>query len=181
MDSLDRAIDLVSRWKADRNKQRAEVVTCLESVIKDCEAAGKIWQDFLDKPGAPGNERSPMSWVGPDRARQLHEINLRAKARVAEICRLAGPVAGRFAALDEDMIEMAYRQLQPGESGIDAARTALQNMRARMDYLKGLIERMRSAKAPAAGKKSAKKAGKKTVKKKSGARPAKKKAAPKKK
>lgn len=181
MDSLDRAINLVSRWKADRNKQRADVVARLESVIKDCEAAGKVWQDFLDRPGAPGNERSLMSWVGPDRARQLHEINLRAKARVAEICRLAGPGAGRFAALDEDMIEMAYRQLQSGESGVNAARTAVADMQGRADYLKGLIKRAQTASTPSAGKKPAKKAGKKTVKKKSGARPAKKKTAPKKK
>lgn len=181
MDSLDRAINLVSRWKADRNKQRADVVTRLESVIKDCEAAGKVWQDFLDRPGAPGNERSLMSWVGPDRARQLHEINLRAKARVAEICRLAGPVAGRFAALDEDMIEMAYRQLQPGESGIDAARTAVADMQARVDYLKGLIKRAQTASAPSAGKRPVKKTAKKTVKKKAAAKSAKKKTAPRKK
>lgn len=185
MDSLDRAINLVSRWKADRNKQRADVVTLLESVIKDCEAAGKVWQDFLDKPGAPGNEQSLMSWVGPDRARQLHEINLRARARVAEICRLAGPAAVRFAALDEDMIEMAYRQLQPGESGMDAAKAAVSRLQARAGYLKGLIERVRSASAPAARKKPVKKAGKRTVRKKTvkkkAAKPAKKKAAPKKK
>lgn len=181
MESLDRAIDLVSRWKADRNRQRAEVVALLENTIKDCQAAAKVWQDFLDQPGAPGDARSLMSWVGPDRARQLHEINLQARAGVAGICRLAGPAAGRFAALDEDVVEMAYRQLQPGESGMDAARTAVQNMQARVDYLKGLIKRAQSAKSPAAGKKPAKKAGKTTVKKKTAAKPAKKKAAPKKK
>ncbi len=176
MDSLDRAIDLVSRWKADRGKQRAEVLTRLESVIKDCQAAMKVWEDFLGKPGAPGGQWTIMSWVGPSRAKQLHEINLRAKASVEEACRLAGPAAGRFAGLDEDMIEMAYRQLKPGESGIDAAKTAVANTQKTMDYLRGLIERVRSAKPPAAGKSPAKKAKKKTATK-----PAKKKAAPRKK
>lgn len=176
MESLDRAIDLVSRWKADRGKQRVEVLTRLESVIKDCQAASKVWQDFLDKPGTPGGHWTIVSWVGPDRAKQLHEINLRAKASVEEVCRLAGPAAGRFAGLDEDVIEMAYRQLKPGESGIDAAKTALANSQKTIEYLRGLIERVRSAKAPAAGKSPAKKAGKKTA-----AKPAKKKAAPKKK
>ena len=176
MDSLDRAIDLVSRWKADRGKQRAEVLTRLESVIKDCQAAIKVWQDFLDKPGAPGDHWTIMSWIGPTRAKQLHEINLRAKASVEEVCRMAGPAAGRFVALDEDVIEMAYRQLKPDESGIDAAKTAVANTQKTMDYLRGLIERVRSAKAPAAVKKPAKKAGKKSA-----AKPAKKKAAPKKK
>jgi hypothetical protein len=89
---------------------------------------------------------------------------------------MAGPAAGRFAGLDEDVIEMAYRQLKPGESGIDAAKTAVANTQKYMDYLRGLIERVRSAKAPAAGKSPAKKASKKTA-----AKPAKKKAAPKKK
>jgi hypothetical protein len=176
MDSLDRAIDLVSRWKADRGKQRAEVLTCLESVIKDCQAAMKVWEDFLDKPGAPGDHWTIMSWIGPTRAKQLHEINLRAKASVEEVCRMAGPAAGRFVALDEDVIEMAYRQLKPGESGIEAAKTAVANTQKTMDYLRGLIERVRSAKAPAAAKKPAKKAGKKSA-----AKPVKKKAAPKKK
>ncbi len=182
MDSLDRAIDLVSRWKADRNKQRAEVVTCLESVIKDCEAAGKVWQDFLDRPGAPGAFGSLVIAAGPDRARQLHEINLRAKALIAEVCRLAGPAAGRFVALeDEDVIEMAYRQLRAGENVADAARSALQNLQARTDYLKGLIKRAQTAGVPSAGKRPAKKTPKKTVNKKAAARPAKKKTAPRKK
>lgn len=185
MESLDRAIDLVSRWKADRNRQRAEVVALLENTIKDCQAAARVWQDFLDQPGASGDARSLMSWAGPDRARQLHEINLRARTRVAEIGRLAGPAAGRFVALDEDVIEMAYRQLQPGETGMDAAKTAAQNMQACVDYLNALIKRAQSARAPAAGNKTAKKAGKKTVRKKTAkkktAKPAKKKVAPKKK
>ncbi|MEW6331177.1 MAG: hypothetical protein AB1560_06940 [Pseudomonadota bacterium] len=177
MDSLDRAIDLVVRWKADRGKQRAEVLNCLEGVIKDCQAAAKVWEDFLGKPGAPGDQWTIVSWIGPARAKQLHEINLRAKAGVEEVCRLAGPAAGRFAGLDTDVVEMAYRQLKPGESGIDAAKTALANTQKTVDYLRGLIERARNAKAPAAaGKGKAKKA-----KKKSAAKPAKKKAAPKKK
>jgi len=177
MDSLDRAIDLVSRWKADRGKQRAEVLTHLESVIKDSQAAMKVWEDFLGKPGAPGDHWTIMSWIGPIRAKQLHEINLRAKVSVEEVCRLAGPAAGRFVALDEDVIEMAYRQLKPGESGIDAAKTAVANSQKTMDYLRGLIGRVRSAKAPAAaGKSPAKKAKKKTA-----VKPAKKKAAPRKK
>ena len=165
MDSLDRAIDLVSRWKADRNKQRAEVLTRLESVIKDCQAAIKVGQDFLDQPGAPGDRWTIMSWVGPTRAKQLHEINLRAKTSVEEVCRMAGPTAGRFVVLDDDVIEMAYRQLKPGESGIDAAKTAVTNTQKYMEYLRGLIERVRSAKAPAAsaGKGAAKKARKKTA------------------
>ena len=178
MDSLDRAIDLISRWKADRNKQRAAALTRLESVIKDCQAAVGVWQDFLDQPSAPGDRWTIMSWIGPVRAKQLHEINLRAKAGVEEVCRLAGPTTGRFVVLDEDVIEMAYRQLKPGETGIDAAKTAVANTRKYMEYLRGLIERARRAKVPvtSVGKSAAKKSREKIA-----AKPAKKKPAPKKK
>ena len=34
MDSLDRAIELVMRWKADRQKQRADVLSRLDTVVK---------------------------------------------------------------------------------------------------------------------------------------------------
>jgi len=33
MDSLDRAIDLVSRWKADRKKQRDEVLARFPRIL----------------------------------------------------------------------------------------------------------------------------------------------------
>ncbi len=178
MDSLDRAIDLVSRWKTDRKKERVEVLARFDGVIKDCQAAIEVWQNYLDKPGAPGDHWTLVSWVGPDRAKQLHEINLRAKASVEEVCRLAGPAAGRFIALDEDVIEMAYRQLKPGETGIEAAKTAVGNLQACKDYLRGLMERVRNVKAP---KVPAGKSAPKKTKKKSAAKPAKKKPAPKKK
>ncbi|MBI3570294.1 MAG: hypothetical protein HY082_04215 [Gammaproteobacteria bacterium] len=178
MDSLDRAIDLVSRWKADRKKQRDEVLARLDSVIEDCQEAIRVWQDFLDKPGAPGDQWTIMSWTGPTRAKQLHEINLRAKASVEEVCRMAGPMAGRFVVLDEDVIEMAYRQLKPGESGIDAAKIAVANTQKYIEYLCELIGRVRSAKAPAA---SAAKSAPKKTRKKATTKPVKKKAAPKKK
>jgi hypothetical protein len=151
MNSLDRAIELVLRWKADRQKQRAEILARLEAVVKECQAAVQVWQGYLDKPGAAGDRWTIVSWIGPDRAKQLHEINLRAKQNVEEVCRMAGPEAGRFIALEEnvDVIEMAYRMLKPGETGVDAARAAVQKLQERIEYLKGLIERLRAGK-PAA-------------------------------
>jgi hypothetical protein len=176
MNSLDRAIELVWRWKADRQKQRADVLDRLETVVKDCQAAVQVWQGYLDKPGAPGDRWTIISWIGPVRAKQLHDINLRAKQNIEELCRMAGPQAGRFIGLEEnvDVIEMAYRMLKPGETGTDAAKSAVQKMQERMDYLRGLMQRLRAAKP--AGKKTAKKnnAPKKT-KKKSTAKPARKK------
>ena len=162
MDSLDRAIELIMRWKADRQKQRADVLSRLEAVVKECQTAVQVWQGYLAKPGAPGDQWTIVSWVGPDRAKQLHEINLRAKQNVEEVCRMAGPRSGRFVALDDDVIEMAYRMLKPGETGADAAKTAIQRLQERMDYIRGLMQRLRGAK-PASKVASTKASGKKPV------------------
>ena len=145
MDSLDRAIELVMRWKADRQKQRADVLSRLDAVVKECQAAVQVWQGYLAKPGAPGDQWTIVSWVGPERAKQLHEINLRAKQIVEEVCRMAGPRSGRFVALDDDVIEMAYRMLKPGETGVEATNTAVQRLQQRMDYIRGLMQRLRAA------------------------------------
>lgn len=187
MNSLDKAVELVLRGKADRPKDRAEIVARLEGVIKECQAAVQVWQGYLAKPGAPGDQWTIISWIGAERAKQLLDINLRAKQMVEEACRLAGPAAGRFVHFDEGPVETAYRQLKPGESGGDAAKSAVERLQARMNHLRGLIERVRSAKSAAAPAKGAvkKAAGKKTAAiksaKKAAAKPAKKKAAPKKK
>lgn len=171
MDSLNRAMDLVSRWKTDRKKERAEMAALLESVILDCQAAKGVWQGFLDNPGAPGDAWALVSWVGPARAKQLHEINLRARQAVEQVCRLAGPAAGRFVMLDEDVIEMAYRQLKPDETGVQAAQVAVAKLQESTDYLRALKERLRR---PAAAKDA--KQAPKPVKKKAAAKSVKKKA-----
>lgn len=185
MDSLDRAIELVMRWKADRQKQRADALSRLDAVVKECQTAVQVWQGYLARPGAPGDQWTIVSWVGPDRAKQLHEINLRARQNVEEVCRMAGPRSGRFVALDDDVIEMAYRMLKPGETGVDAAKTAVQKMQERMDYIRGLMQRLRTAKlaskaapAKAVGKKMVAKKGPAKKSGKKAAKPAKKKVAP---
>lgn len=188
MNSLDRAIDLITRWKADRQKERAEVRSRLEAVVKECQAALQVWQGYLAKPGAPGDQWTIISWVGPDRARQLYEINLQAKENVEEVCRMAGPQSARFIGLEAnvDVIEMAYRKLKPGETGREAATMAMQRLQERLDYMQGLMRLLGSATAApkaktamVAGKKAlAKKSGSKKAKAKNLARGAKKKTAP---
>jgi hypothetical protein len=179
MDSLDRAVELISRWKAERQKQRAEALASLEAVIKECQSAVQVWQGYLDKPGAPGDHWTILSWIGPVRSKQLHDINLRAKENVEAVCRLAGPQAGRFIALEEkvDVVEMAYRMLKPGESGTDAAKTAVLRQQERIEYLRGLIQRIRAGK-PEGKTVAAKKSAPAKSKKKSATRSVKKKKAP---
>jgi len=187
MNSLDKAVELVLRWKADRQKDRAEIVARLEGVIKECQAAIQVWQGYLAKPGAPGNQWTIVSWIGAERAKQLLDINLRAKQLVEEACRIAGPEAGRFVHFDADPVETAYRQLKQGESGVDAAKISVERLETRVKYLHGLIERIRSTKPAAASAKGAaknpsgKKKGAANKPKKKAAKAGKKKAAPKKK
>jgi len=165
MSSLDTAVDLVLQWTSARPKQREEILALLEDVIAGSREGIRVWQGYLE---APGDQWTLVSWLGPERARQLHEINLKTKERVERVCLLAGPEAGRFAIFDNDVIEMAYRQLNPGETGAEAAKTAIQVMGERIDHLRGLIERIRTTKPPA--KKATVK--KKAVKVKKKTRPA---------
>lgn len=181
MNSLDKAIELASYWKANREKDRGAVLEQLSGLVKECQAATKVWQAYVDTPGETGDERTILSWVGPERAKQLHEISLRAKDHVERICQAAGPEAGRFAGYDDDVVETAYRQLKSGENGIDAAKTAVSHMQQRVDHIRALSGRLSASKpgAKAAVKKSVgtKSAPKKSAKKKSAlAKPAKKKA-----
>lgn len=160
MNSLEKAVELVLGWPAKRRAQRAEIVNRLEAVIKDCRAALDIWQGYLNTPGAPGERWVLVSWIGPERAKRLHEINLSAKGRLKALADAAGPEAGRFILFEEDVIEMAYRLLNDGETGPDAAKVAVAHMTERIARLNELVQRLRSAKPPAtkATPKTAKKA-----------------------
>ena len=182
MHSLDQAAALVLRWKATRQNERQEVLANLEGAVKDCQAAIQVWQGYLDKPGAAGDQRTIISWIGPERAKQLFDINLAAKHKVEHVCQMAGPEASRFIMFDEDVITLAYRQLKLDETGPDAARSAIEQLHARSNSLRGLIERIRNSKPASASAKSIVKKSstpKKTTKA-SAAKRAKKKAPPKK-
>lgn len=167
MNSLEKAVELVVRWPAKQQAQRREVVSRLDAVIMDCRAALDIWRGYLDSPGAPGDRWALVSWIGPERAKRLHEINLGAKGRLKALADAAGPEAGRFILFDEDVIEMAYRLLNDGETGPDAAKAAVARMTERIDHLTDLAQRLRTAKPPAA-KAAPKTAKKKTAKKATG-------------
>lgn len=170
MNSLEKAVELVLRWPASRNAQRAEVISHLEAIIKDCRAALAVWQAYLDNPGAPGARWALITWLGPERVKQLHEINLSARAHLKALADTAGPEAGRFILFEEDVIEMAYRQLPHGETGPDAAKASIAVMNERIARLSAWVERLRSAK-PVAIKTQAKAAKKKPAKRPARAKP----------
>jgi hypothetical protein len=158
MNTLEQAV----RSKAAQNpKTRGAMATQLERLSQDCAAATNVWKDFLAKPVNQGDPWSIVAWVGPARAKQLHEINLAARARMQAIANLAGGEAARLMDYEEEPIEMAYRQLKPGETGIDAANAAV----AKLTERARLFDRLRAelGKAPV---KSAAPAAKKGTKKK---------------
>jgi hypothetical protein len=178
MYSLNKAVELVSRWPSSKQQQRTQVTALFDGLITCCEDAIKVWQGYAASPGAPGDRFSLVTWVGSDRARKLFDIRLAARGQAQRLCDLAGPAAGRLLGLDEDVVEMAYRQLGEGETGSQAAETALAKLNQRIQYLHSLKQRLRAA--PPASKPAAKKAsGKKAAPTKK--KPAAKKAAKKKK
>lgn len=157
MNSLETAVAVIAKWPASKEKERAAARTALAGLIADCEAAIKVWEDYLAAPATAGDRWSIVSWIGPERAKQLHELNLGAKARLAQICRSAGGKAARTVDLEDELIEMAYRMLKPGETGTDAARSAVQALQGRIEYLRGLSAQLAASPAvakpkPAAGR-----------------------------
>lgn len=185
MYSLSKAADLVSRWPVSMQAQRAAMVARLDALVACCQEATRIWQSYASSPGAPGDRHSLVVWVGPERARQLFDIQLAARREAQALCDLAGPAAGRLVGLDEQVIETAYRQLGEGETGSQAAATALARLDQRIQYLNGLKQRLRAAPMVKAGASAGKKpTAKKPVfakKTATGKKSAAKKAAPKKK
>ncbi len=160
MYSLERAVELVSRWPSGKDKERARLAGLVDELVGRCQEAKKVWEGYLASPGAPGNQFALMSWIGAARTKQLHEINLVAREALLRLTAAAGPGAGRIANFDDDVIEMAYRQLQPGETGTDAAKKAIIRLDEQIGYLGSLRQRLLTAKGkpapaakPAAGKK----------------------------
>lgn len=183
MYSLNKAVELVSRWPSSQQQQRTEVASLLDGLIARCQDAIKVWQGYVQSPGAPGDHFSLVTWVGADRARQLFDIHLAARSQAQRLCDLAGPAAGRMLGLDEDVIEMAYRQLGDGETAAHIAESALAKLEQRIQYLNGLKQRLHATPTAKAGG-SARKPGTKPVGKKPATakkKPAAKKAAKKKK
>ena len=144
MDQLEQIVEAILQRPASGDA-RDEAVAALDGVATDCEAAIRVWLGYLDAPGAPGNTWTILSWIGPERAKQLHEVNLSAKAHVGRLAEMAGPALSRFAALGGDVIEMGYRQLRPGETGTDAARSAVASMQERIVRIQVFKERIRTA------------------------------------
>jgi len=158
MNGLNQTIDSIRAKPSD--VARADAVAELQGIVRDCEAAIRVWQNRLDATDGTGNHWTLVSWLGADRVQQLHEISLSARAHLLRLNQIAGPSTS--AAPDEDVIETAFRSLQPGEPSPGTARAAIARMNGRIAHLRALLERFRTPN-PAAPLVRAKAAPRKTV------------------
>lgn len=176
MQILDQAVEVMRKQGADG----ARAAAALEAIAASGEEAARIWQGYLNSPGAPGDKYTVVSWVGSERARQLYDLSLKAKEQVKAVCAAAGAEA-RFLVLDESPIVLAYGGLKEGETGPQAAQAALAMQQATNKHLRGLADKVRSVKPGAAKKAAPRPAGKAPTKKPTAKKkPATKKSAPKK-
>ena len=172
MQILDLAVEAIRKQGTKGRVNGAPLAAKLEAIAACGDQAARIWQGYLDKPGAPGDKYTVMSWVGAERAKQLYELSLQAHVLVKDVCAAAGGQA-RFLVLDESPIVLAYRGLKEGETGPQAAQAMLAEQQATNKHLRALADRLRAIKsiaakpaAKAVKKPAAKKAAPKAVTKK---------------
>jgi len=177
MQILDQAVAVMRKRGADG----ARVAAQLEEIAAIGEQAARVWQGYLDQPGATGDQYSLVTWMGPDRTRELFDLSLKARHLVDAVCAAAGPEA-RFLVMDESPIVLAYVGLKEGESGPQAAAARLASQQAMNSHLRELAGQVRSLKASAKSTKTAARAAaSKPAARKAVKRAAKKKPVPKKK
>lgn len=180
MQVLDQAVAAIQARAGKGRVDGAQVAARLRAIATCGEQAAGLWQAYLDKPGAPGDKYAMVTWIGPERAKQLHELSLKAHELVKEVCAAAGDQA-RFLVLDESPIVLAYQMLKDGETGLDVAKAALARQQAGVAHLRALADKVAAIKAAGGAKPAARKAaGKKPAAKRASPKSAKK-AAPKKK
>jgi hypothetical protein len=177
MQILDQAVEAIQKQAAKARAQGAPLAAKLEAIAVCGDQAARLWQGYLDNPGASGDRYTIVSWIGAERAKQLHELSLQAQTLVKDVCAAAGEQA-RFLVLDESPIALAYRGLKEGETGPQAAQAALAAQQATNKHLRALADKLRAIK-PVAAKPAAKAVTRPAAKKKAAAKkaPAKKPAA----
>lgn len=175
MQILDQTVEAIRMQSGKVRVDGARLAATLAAIAECGEQALRIWQDYLANPGAPGDKYSIISWIGAERAKQLHELSLRAHDLMNVLRASAGDQA-RFLVWEESPIVLAYRGLKEGETGPQAAQAAVAAQQEIIAHVRALADQVRSFKSSEATTKTAKKpAAKKTPAK------AAKKAAPKKK
>jgi hypothetical protein len=179
MHSLEQAVSRLTRSGASLKKNRAAAVTLLDQLLATFKDCVNVWQGYLNSPGSAGDRWTQVSWIGSERAKQLHELSLNARDAVHRFCKLSNERAVHDDLLEESPVIQAYRMLKPGETGPDAARAAVETMDQRIAVLMGFKKRLANAvpvkkaaarKSPKKGKKASAKSGRRPAKGKSKAK-----------
>ena len=160
MQILDQAVDAIRK----QGGNGVQVAAKLEAIAACGDQAARLWQGYLDNPGAPGDKYTIVSWIGAERAKSLYVLSLQAQELVKEVCTAAGKQA-RFLVLDESPIALAYRGLKEGETGPQAGQALLAEQQEMNKHLRALADTVRSVK-PGAKKAQTPAAKKAAVKKK---------------
>lgn len=170
MQILEQAVEAIRKQAGKGRVDGAKAAAALEAIATAGEQAARIWQGYLDNPGAPGDKYTIVSWIGAERAKQLFELTREAHDLVNAACAAAGAEA-RYLVLDRSPIMDAYRGLKEGETGPQAAQALLSAQQANNKRLRDLANQVRGIKPAArvatkpAAKKVAKKATGKSAKK----------------
>lgn len=164
MQILDQTVEAVRVQGSKGRVDGAQLAATLEAIAACGEQALRIWQGYLDNPGAPGDKYSIISWIGAERAKQLHELSLKAHDLMKTLRAAAGEQA-RFLVLEESPIVLAYRGLKEGETGPQAAQAAIAAQQASIAHVRALVGQVRNLKSSATAKTGKKPAGKKAAKK----------------
>lgn len=151
MNALEAAVDTVARKERDPAR-RKRCVDLLNGMAADCAQAAKVWGNYAGKAATvtPASPAVFINWTGPELARELFNIHLSCREKWNEFTQ------GQ-ATLEDEMVVLAYRKLNDGETGPDAARAAVETLNARIGLLKAGAEKLMTA-TPAAKAKPAPKA-----------------------
>lgn len=165
MQILDQTVEAVRVQGSKGRVNGAQAAATLAAIAECGEQALQIWQDYLANPGAPGDKYSIVSWIGAERAKQLHELSLKAYG-LMNVLRTSTGDQARFLVLGESPIVLAYRGLKEGETGPQAAQAAVTEQQESIAHVRALADQVRSLKSSGTAAKPAKKpANKKTASK----------------
>lgn len=130
--TLEQIAHAAKGWGSAREAERQRCVARLEAIAAAMEEAASVWSEALSAAPEGGDRFTPVLWIGAERARRLHRIHAKARELGGELTAITGvALKDSMGIVEEIDIVDAYRQLQPGESGADRARAALDTLAQR--------------------------------------------------
>lgn len=143
MSLLDRAVDTIVSWGAERNEDRAQCATLFEQVVEQMDRGIAIWEEFLKNAPESGDRFTAVLWMGSKPATKLQALYLENRDTAIALTKLTGVRFKDSLSLCEDLdIVQPYEQLDSGESGSDRARSAIRIMNERRERVQAALARL---------------------------------------